>query len=276
MASRPNFQFFPLIGWEAFPTVNRPRKGNEKCCLMCYFDGFLSQRGKFKHHAIDINGTIGTPCVAVTSGIGWQWGKRPENTDGTYTHWDSGGWHYYLLGDDGVIYYYAHLDKQPVVNVGERVRAGQYIGPLGRSGNAGTTCPHNHFAMYATNLGAGKRTEADIKKAVKGKPINPYPFLNATRKAATGKRPIGPGEVVGGGGRTGIAIGSAAAIGGAAVGGFLLLRFLKKRKAQRSGRLDGYDGYEGSSILMAPGQPFSKTNTGRWMDPMPDFFERTE
>jgi len=253
----PDFRYFPLIGWEHFPTVPKPRKKPGKCCLMCYFDGFLSQRGSFKHHAIDINGTIGTPCVAVTSGIGWQWQKRPEGDNGEYTYWKTGGgWHYYLLGDDGFIYYYAHMDQKPVVKVGERVKAGQYIGPLGRTGNAGTTCPHNHFAMYATAMKPHKVRRSEIGSIIKGKAVNPFPYLNKTRAAATGKRPIKPGQTVGGSG-TAVKVITGGVVATAA--GFLILRALKARKESRGSNLSGFPRSQGrgstrgkSSGLLVP------------------------
>jgi hypothetical protein len=55
-----------------------------------------------------------------------------------------GGNYVWILGDDGLHYYFAHMTNLPLVRSGERVRAGQQIGLLGDSGNAHGR-PHLHF-----------------------------------------------------------------------------------------------------------------------------------
>ena len=84
----------------------------------------------------DLFAPAGTPVLAMTSGVilsaGWN---------------DVGGWNVTQQGDDGLLYYYAHLDRQPAVWEGERVSAGTYLGGVGNTGNATQTAPHLHIGI---------------------------------------------------------------------------------------------------------------------------------
>lgn len=98
--------------------------------------GFPRSGGR-SHRGTDIMGDRGTPIVAVKDG----WVTPGYNRLGGHTVW--------LTADDGVRFYYAHMDS---VAVGEgRVVAGQYLGTLGDSGNAKGTPPHLHFEIHAPN-----------------------------------------------------------------------------------------------------------------------------
>jgi hypothetical protein len=59
----------------------------------------------------------------------------------------TGGYAVTVKGNDGRTYYYAHLDKAPVVRRGAEIKAGQKIGVLGDSGNAKGTGPHLHIGI---------------------------------------------------------------------------------------------------------------------------------
>lgn len=75
-----------------------------------------------------------------------------------------GGKILWLRGDDGIHYYYAHLDGYPGgIRNGSRVQKGQVIGFVGNTGNAITTSPHLHFQMHPGG----------------GSAVNPYPTLAA-------------------------------------------------------------------------------------------------
>jgi murein DD-endopeptidase MepM/ murein hydrolase activator NlpD len=60
-----------------------------------------------------------------------------------------GGWTTILIGDNGLMAYFAHGEREG--RVSGRVKAGERIGVLGASGNAtrddGTEVPHLHFAV---------------------------------------------------------------------------------------------------------------------------------
>ena len=59
----------------------------------------------------------------------------------------NGGLSVSLLGDDGVRYYGSHLRRvADGIDAGVRVRAGQQLGKVGRTGNANNVC-HLHFGI---------------------------------------------------------------------------------------------------------------------------------
>jgi murein DD-endopeptidase MepM/ murein hydrolase activator NlpD len=97
--------------------------------------------------ATDIFADCGEPVVAVTDGTILEV-SRVDRFDrrgprGPY----NGGLSVSLLGDDGVRYYGSHLSViDPGVEAGVRVRAGQRLGEVGRTGNANNVC-HLHFGI---------------------------------------------------------------------------------------------------------------------------------
>ncbi len=107
-------------------------------------------RGSFRHTGIDIKAPRWTPIVAPISGV---LGMKEE----TFWIYGSNGWA--VLG--------THLNDEepgkpghrhdrdvmfaPQMHPGQRVEAGQFIGYVGRSGNA--TGPHLHFELYAPGRG---------------------------------------------------------------------------------------------------------------------------
>lgn len=75
-----------------------------------------------------------------------------------------GGIGLYLRGDDGNVYYYAHLNSvADGLAPGQRVRAGDHIAYNGATGNASPGAPHVHFELHPGG----------------GAAINPYPWLSA-------------------------------------------------------------------------------------------------
>ena len=90
--------------------------------------------------------------------------------DGTIRHDDDpkGGTVLYLTGNDGWRYYYAHLsgyEGKP-----RKVKAGEVIGYVGRTGNASTREPHLHFEVRPPPITAGQQP---------GAPMDPFFFLQA-------------------------------------------------------------------------------------------------
>jgi len=86
------------------------------------------------HSGIDLNGTLGTPLVAMEAGTVVQ----------ANWHW-AGGRQVWIRADlTGDVYYYAHLDTWARwIWTGTRVQAGDVIGTLGWSGDAESA--HLHF-----------------------------------------------------------------------------------------------------------------------------------
>jgi murein DD-endopeptidase MepM/ murein hydrolase activator NlpD len=95
----------------------------------------------------DIFADCGVPVVAVTDGRILEVSRvdrySPSGPQGPY----NGGLSVSLLGDDGVRYYGSHLAAVAVgIDPGVRVRAGQRLGAVGRTGNANDVC-HLHFGI---------------------------------------------------------------------------------------------------------------------------------
>jgi murein DD-endopeptidase MepM/ murein hydrolase activator NlpD len=113
-----------------------PVAGKTSHAIGSYF-GDPRDGGKRDHEGIDIFAEHGTRAIAVADGVITQ-----------VAHTNIGGlivWQHDPLR--GVEYYYAHLSAQDV-QVGQQVSAGTTIGRVGNTGNARTTPPHLHFAVY--------------------------------------------------------------------------------------------------------------------------------
>lgn len=92
------------------------------------------------HEGIDVMAARGTPIV---SPVGGQIVGAGYSTKGGY--WAK------MRGDDGIDYYFAHMDKQARVSSGQRVGQGFWVGTVGNSGNASNTSPHLHFTMHRSS-----------------------------------------------------------------------------------------------------------------------------
>lgn len=123
--------------------------------------GDARDEGERAHTGLDIAAPGGTPVVAAAPGFVerlW-WSEAGGNTI------------YIRSPDRSRIYYYAHLASYaPGLGEGLAVRAGQVIGAVGDTGNAGENNTHLHFGV--TRLGAGDHW-------YQGEPIDPYPLLAA-------------------------------------------------------------------------------------------------
>jgi len=107
--------------------------------------GFPRSGGRF-HEGNDLFAPRGRPVVAVVSGTVTQVTGR------------IGGLQVKLAGDDGVSYYYTHLDT---FGKAGRVSAGDVVGTVGNSGNAAGGPTHVHFEVHPGG----------------GAAVNPYPRI---------------------------------------------------------------------------------------------------
>lgn len=115
------------------------------------------------HHGEDIVAPQGTPLLAVADGVlfsvGWN---------------DIGGWRLWLRDAGGNQFYYAHLSAySPLARDGQRVRAGDVVGFVGKTGDAEHSIPHLHFEIHPANL---------VYLGYDGA-VAPYPFLVAWQRA---------------------------------------------------------------------------------------------
>ena len=120
-----------------------------------YVDSWGAARsGGRSHKGTDILASRGTPVVACVSGTI----SRTTPTDSGL-----GGITIWLRGNNGYSYYYAHLDGiASGIRAGVSVGAGETIGWVGSTGNAGS-CNHLHFCAYTSS----------------GTAVNPYATLRA-------------------------------------------------------------------------------------------------
>ena len=68
-----------------------------------------------------------------------------------------GGWRIGITSENGIYYYYAHLDSYAPLSVGDTVTAGQLLGFMGNTGYSkvegtkGKFDVHLHFGIYVTD-----------------------------------------------------------------------------------------------------------------------------
>lgn len=139
-------------------------------------------RGKASYHpthagypATDIFAGCGTPVVAVTDGRILEVSRVDRYSKSGPQGPFNGGRSVSLLGDDGVRYYGSHLTEVAGgVEAGVRVRAGQQVGTVGRTGNANNVC-HLHFGISPP---CGGTDDWWIRRGV----VWPAPYLDAWKK----------------------------------------------------------------------------------------------
>jgi septal ring factor EnvC (AmiA/AmiB activator) len=115
-----------------------------------FVDSFGAARsGGRSHKGVDIMNPHGNKLHAYVDGV-----ISRQSTSAL------GGITMYLKGDDGNVYYYAHLSGY-ASRTGQRVKAGELIGYNGATGNASLSGPHLHFEFHPGG----------------GAPVNPYPIV---------------------------------------------------------------------------------------------------
>jgi murein DD-endopeptidase MepM/ murein hydrolase activator NlpD len=124
--------------------------------------------------ATDIFAACGAPVRAVADGLVLEVSRvdrfDPGEPDGAL----KGGLFVSMRGDDGVRYYGSHLSSVAAgVDRGLRVRAGQRLGAVGRTGDASNVC-HLHFGISPPCRGVG---DWWIRRGV----VWPASFLDAWR-----------------------------------------------------------------------------------------------
>lgn len=116
--------------------------------------------GARTHQATDIMAPGGTPVLAAA----------PGTVEKLFYSNGGGGITLYERSPDRLWqYYYAHLQGYaPGIHEGQAVAAGELLGFVGDTGNAGTGNFHLHFAVSRMAPGEGWW---------QGQPVNPYPLL---------------------------------------------------------------------------------------------------
>ncbi len=115
-----------------------------------YWDGFGAGRN---HEGVDVGARCRTKLVATETGRVQY--KAYHELAGNYVVVDVKG--------QAIDYAYMHLAKPASVRVGQRLRAGQFVGVVGDTGDA-TGC-HLHFELWTDDWYNG------------GAPFDPLPYL---------------------------------------------------------------------------------------------------
>ena len=115
----------------------------------------LTHRGR-THAAIDIYAPRGAQIVAPVGG------RVEAASTGKI-----GGNYVRIIGDDGIIYYFAHLDSKSHLRAGDRIEKAQLVGYVGNTGSAKSVKTHLHFSM---------------RQVGSNNPINPISYLEGAYK----------------------------------------------------------------------------------------------
>jgi murein DD-endopeptidase MepM/ murein hydrolase activator NlpD len=125
--------------------------------------------------ASDIFADCGSGVLAPTDGVVLEVNRVDRYDPDSPSAADRGGLSVSMLGDDGVRYYGSHLSSiAPGVKAGVRVRPGQRVGKVGRTGRANGVC-HLHFGISPPCRGTG---DWWIRRGV----VWPARYLGAWRK----------------------------------------------------------------------------------------------
>lgn len=137
------------------PVVNVRLQSRPVAGRCWYGDTWQAARGSGRVHlGVDIGGAEGTALRAVVSGrVSQIYRDQPGSLSGNGLK---------IAMADGTYFFYAHLSAfAPGIALGVPVSAGQVIGYMGRTGNAGIT--HLHFEVHPRG----------------GAAVNPYPVVQA-------------------------------------------------------------------------------------------------
>lgn len=128
-----------------------------------------------EYPATDIFAACGAPVVAVTDGTVLEVSRVDRYSKTGPQGPLNGGLLVSMLGADGVRYYGSHLSVLNTgIEPGVRVRAGQRLGSVGKTGNANNVC-HLHFAISPPCARTG---DWQIRRGV----VWPAPYLDSWRQ----------------------------------------------------------------------------------------------
>jgi peptidoglycan LD-endopeptidase LytH len=145
------------------PLLTVPVQGVERSQIVDTW-GQSRANGARTHQATDIMASGGAPVITAAPGV----------IEKLFYSEGGGGIALYVRSHEKQwSYYYAHLERYaPGMAEGLPVKAGDLIGFVGDTGNAGAGNFHLHFGM--AHMGPGERWW-------QGQPVNPYPLLAGRR-----------------------------------------------------------------------------------------------
>lgn len=110
----------------------------------CTFTSAYGERSGGFHYGTDVKAPVGTPIVAVQSGIAYKVGPDSKGEN------KGGGKMIFIKHDDGHETRYMHLNEY-AIQPGEYVLKGQVIGYVGNTGES--TAPHLHLELLISGEG---------------------------------------------------------------------------------------------------------------------------
>ncbi|MBN7799432.1 M23 family metallopeptidase [Algoriphagus aestuariicola] len=113
-----------------------PVQGKDSKSVQSFW-GDSRDGGRRSHEGVDIFASRGTPVLAPVKGVVTTVRDQGLGGKQVWVRDNERNWHLY----------FAHLDSQ-MVRGQQRVTAGDTLGFVGNTGNARTTAPHLHFAIY--------------------------------------------------------------------------------------------------------------------------------
>jgi len=116
------------------------------------------------YNAADIHAKTGTVIIAAKSGE-----VVNKTTDNCYNH--TTGCNVTIMGDDGALYYYTHMNKNAIVNVGQKVQSAKQLGWVGDNTTAAGTAAHLHIDMLPGD-------QYKFRPECSGPACSGYPFIN--------------------------------------------------------------------------------------------------
>ena len=144
-----------------------------------FTSGFGDPRdgGKRRHMGQDMFCPRWTPILAAVDGtVDWIATQRPKKGK---------GYELLIRGDDGNLYFYAHLNNDDPgtrdndgppsyayargLKNGDRVSAGQIVGYVGDSGDAEAAGPHLHFEIHIKSWGNAIDPAPSLEAALAGR-----------------------------------------------------------------------------------------------------------
>ncbi|WBB93399.1 M23 family metallopeptidase [Verrucosispora sp. WMMC514] len=127
-------------------------------------------------------GTVRTVrCNAIHRGTGREWGCHRDGDP----HLTAGcGWYIDIDHPGGVMTRYCHLDKPPIVTVGQQVTVGEPIGVVGSTGRS--SGPHLHYEVHLRgDASAAGAVDPEPFMAGKGAPLGSSHNAPAHRRSIT-------------------------------------------------------------------------------------------
>ncbi len=116
------------------------------------------------HQGVDLIAARGTPIRAAAAGtvIHMECDRTERgydcSHDGGSGDWPGGcGWYLDIRHAGGIITRYCHMSRRPLVDVGDKVTAGQQIGVVGSTGHS--SGPHLHFEVHRGSRDASSATD---------------------------------------------------------------------------------------------------------------------